>query len=163
MKNENTTTETEPVSHSFVDCKGDEWTVFLDTTLIKQIRKQLHIDLLDLDNGKLIAKIMSDPIMLVDLLYLVCIEDATKRGISDEDFGRRMAGNSIADATEAMLGALVSFIPNARDRKNMRQVLAKTQEVMELTRDDVDKQIAGGVLDRLAEKVRGEQSTSLQA
>ena len=151
------------VAHKFTDTKGDEWEVALDVTAIKRARKELGIDLLNLDSGNLIARLMSDPIMLVDLIYVLCIDQAEERSISDTEFGGRMAGDAIADATEAMLGALVSFIPSPRDRATMKQVLDKTQEMMETARDHIEKEIKGGALDRIASEAAGKYSTSSPA
>jgi len=148
------------VAHKFTDSKGDEWAVALNVSTIKAVRQHLSIDLLDLDNGKLILNLTSDPIMLVDVIYVVCMDEAEERGVIDSEFGARMAGDVIADATEAMLGALVSFIPNPRDRANMAKVLNKTHQIMEATRDLVDKEIANGALDKIAEKAIGDLSTN---
>ena len=151
------------VAHKFTDTKGDEWAVALNVSAIKAVRNHLGIDLLNLDDGQLILKLTSDPISLVDVIYVLCMDQAEAKGVSDSQFGARMAGDVIADATEAMLEALVSFIPNPRDRANMAKVLKKSEEVMEATRDLVDKEIEAGVLDQIVQNALGELSTNSPA
>ncbi len=150
-------------AHKFTDTKGDEWVVSLAVSTIKEVRSELDIDFLDLDDGRLITRLISDPITLVDVLFVICRSQAERKNITDHDFGKRMAGDVIAMATEAMLEALVSFIPNPRDRANMSKVLAKTREVMEAARDQVDAEIEGGALERIVAEAAGKSSTNSPA
>ena len=62
-------------------------------------------------DGTLLEKLINDPILLCDVIYCVCMEEADSRGVSDEDFGRAMAGDAIELATTALLEELVDFFP----------------------------------------------------
>ena len=70
--------------------------------------------------GKLIERLSNDPILLCDIIYVLCQSEAEQRGISDEDFGRAMAGDAIDHATASLLEELVGFFP-----KNRRGLLSK--------------------------------------
>ena len=54
------------------------------------------------------------------MLYVLCKPEADERNVSDEDFGRAMAGDAIEQATTTLLEELVDFFPKGR-----RELLAK--------------------------------------
>ena len=107
---------------TFKDNSGRTWTVELNVHQMKRIRARLGVDLVNviaLDAGgkvkvDLVDRIANDPCLLVDILW-VCVEDEAKAaGVSDEDFGRSLAGDSIECATAAFLDELVDFFPGAK-------------------------------------------------
>lgn len=107
---------------TFKDNAGRTWSVSLNVLQMKRIRARLGIDLVNVialePDGKvkvdLVDRIATDPCLLVDILW-VCVEDEAKvAGVSDEDFGRSLAGDSIECATAAFLDELVDFFPGAK-------------------------------------------------
>ena len=78
------------------------------------------MNLLEVIEGKLLERLISDPVLLCDVIYSVCKPEADAKSVSDEDFGRAMAGDAIDAATTAVLEELVDFFPQGR-----RKVLAK--------------------------------------
>ena len=107
---------------TFKDNAGRTWGVTLNVLQMKRIRAHLGIDLVNvitLDAGgkvkvDLVDRIVNDPCLLVDILW-VCVEDEAKAaGVTDEEFGRSLAGESIEEATRAFLDELVDFFPGAK-------------------------------------------------
>ena len=107
---------------TFKDNAGRTWSVTLNVLQMKRIRAHLGIDLVNvitLDAGgkvkvDLVDRIANDPCLLVDILW-VCVEDEAKAaGVTDEEFGRSLAGESIEEATRAFLDELVDFFPGAK-------------------------------------------------
>ncbi len=107
---------------TFKDNGGRTWSVTLNVLQMKRIRARLGIDLVNviaLDSGgkvkvDLVDRIANDPCLLVDILW-VCVEgEAKEAGVSDEDFGRSLAGDAIEEATRAFLDELVDFFPGAK-------------------------------------------------
>ena len=107
---------------SFKDNQGRSWQIALNVYEMKRIRALLGIDLvnvitLDKDGAvkvDLVDRIANDPCLLVDILW-VCVEDEAKAaGVTDEEFGRSLAGESIEEATRAFLDELVDFFPGAK-------------------------------------------------
>lgn len=137
---------------TFKDNAGRTWTVSITVDAIKRVRGLLDVDLLEVVGGKLIDQLISDPVLLCDIVYAVCKPEADAQGISDEDFGKAMAGDAIEHATEALLDELVSFSPSPRDRANLQRVLETTRKVMDKARDLVEQRIESGELDRIAEE-----------
>ena len=108
--------------HCFNDNKGRRWEVTLNVRQVKRIRAVLGIDIANviaLDKGgavkvDLIDRIANDPVLLVDVLWVLCEGEAKSAGVTDDDFGSSLAGDSIEHATAACLDELVGFFPGAR-------------------------------------------------
>ena len=105
---------------TFADNAGRTWTVAINVECIKRVKTLLSVNLLDAIEGKLIEQLVSDPVLLCDVIYAVCKPEADTKEVSDEEFGRAMAGDAIDHATTALLEELVDFFPSGK-----RQVLAK--------------------------------------
>jgi hypothetical protein len=107
---------------TFKDGKGRTWEVALNVWQMKRIRDALGIDLVNVistgDDGSvkvdLVDRIANDPVLLVDILWVLCERSAKSAGVTDEDFGSSLAGDSIEEATRAFLDELVDFFPGAR-------------------------------------------------
>lgn len=127
----------------FTDTAGREWKVEVNVGAVKRVRSLLNIDLLDLaaDKGDLIKRLINDPVLLCNTIYVVCRPQAEERGITDEQFGEAMAGDAIEHATTALLEEIVGFTPNPRDRAAAQRVLDKSFEVMNKARDLMEKTI----------------------
>ncbi len=143
---------------TFKDNGGREWTVEVNVTALKRVRGLTGTDLMQVveGTGGLIERLTRDPVLLCDVVYAVCKPEADQRGVSDEEFGRAMAGDAIEHATAALLEGLVSFCPSPRDRRNLGRVLTATRGVMDKARDlveqRIDRLIKGGELERIAEE-----------
>lgn len=116
---------------TFQDNAGRQWTVTINVDAVRRVRSLVDVNLLDvLDDGcRLLAQLHDDPVLLVDVLYCVCKPEADANDVTDEDFGRAMAGDAIAHATAALLAELSDFFPNARQRAAMQELLRKTNSV----------------------------------
>ena len=148
---------------TFQDNAGRSWTVTLNVWTVKKVRDVLSVDLLDLGgdpstslragdepgNG-LLYRLIADPVLLVDVLYVVCKEQADEAGVTDEQFGRAMAGDAIDGATRAFLEELADFTPSPRDRARARKVIEATWKLIDRAQDVLDAK-ADGDIERAAE------------
>jgi len=77
--------------------RGRAWNVEINVDAIKRVRGTCGVDLLDASDKQksLLTDLATDPVLLVDVIYVVCKPQADDRGVSDEDFGRAMAGDAI--------------------------------------------------------------------
>lgn len=121
---------------SFKDATGQEWLIGVTVDTIKRVRDLANVDLLSILDGKLVEQLTADPILLCNVVYIVCKPDADERGISDEQFGQRMGGDSIDGATSALLEELVNFFPVAK-----RRVLTAAVEKFRKMEKDLADQI----------------------
>jgi hypothetical protein len=145
---------------TFTDNAGRTWTITINVDAIKRVRGLLDVDLLQVVEGKLIERLIRDPVLLCDVVYVVCKPEADARNVSDEDFGRSMAGDAIEQATKALLEELVGFSPSPRDRANLGRVLEKTWSVMDRARDLIEARINDGEIEKAAEQVLANVGTS---
>jgi hypothetical protein len=145
---------------TFTDNAGRTWTIAINVDAIKRVRGLLGVDLLEIIEGKLIERLIRDPVLLCDVVYAVCKPEADTRNISDEDFGRAMAGDAIEQATKALLEELVGFSPSPRDRANLGRVLEKTWSVMDRARDLIEARINDGEIEKAAERALASVGTS---
>jgi len=105
---------------TFSDNTGRSWMLTVNVGAVKRVKALIGVDLLEAVEGKLIERLASDPVLLCDVVYALCKPQADQLNVSDEDFGRSMAGDAIDNATSAMLEELVDFFPHRR-----RALLAK--------------------------------------
>ncbi len=141
---------------SFKDNQGRQWSVEINVTAIKRVRGLTGEDLMQVIEGTLIEKLIRDPVLLCDVVYAICKPEADACSVSDEEFGKAMAGDAIEAATTAVLEELVGFCPSPRDRANLGRVLQATRKVMDRARDLVEKKLDSGELDRLADRLLAE-------
>ena len=132
----------------FTDTQGRSWTIEINVAALKRVKGLTGVDLMDVLDGDLVQRFIRDPVLLCDVLYAVCKPQADKENITDEDFGRAMAGDAIERATESLLDEIVSFCPNPRDRAALGKVLEATRTAMTKARDLMEMRLDSGELDR---------------
>ena len=106
----------------FTDTKERVWDVELNVRQMKRVRDVLGIDLVNVIQAvrdgtvatDTLDRVANDPILLVDILWVLCEGQAKAAGVTVDDFGSSLAGDSISDATRAFLDELVDFFPGAR-------------------------------------------------
>lgn len=118
---------------TFKDSAGRTWKIDINVAQVKRVKSALSLDLLGLvdDRMRPLEQLLSDPVKLVDLIYVLCSEQVEKDGVSDEQFGRAMAGDVIEAAAEAFVGALSDFFPS-RQRQALQLVMRKQTELKEV-------------------------------
>lgn len=138
----------------FRDTNGRQWQLSVTVGAMKRVQALCGVNLyqiIELDNSKtsLLDRLASDPILLVDVLYAVCKPQADQIHVSDSDFGEAMTGQTIDDASDALLQEIVDFFPEAK-RQAMTRVLsaarrfrtAQEKHLMDLVQDpDFDRKI----------------------
>lgn len=142
---------------TFTDTAGRDWLVSLNIATVKRVRDMLDVDLLSGDQ-QVFATLATDPVMLCDVIYVVCKPQADDRGISDEQFGQAMSGDSLGNATDALLGALADFSPSLQKRALMRQMMAKVEAVESRLLDEAKTQLEDGTLDKLIDEAIAKMS-----
>ncbi len=122
--------------HSFKDTADPPctWTVEVNVSAIKRVRGLLKVDLLALvkDGFKPLGELLADPIRLVDVLYVLCMQEAADRFVTDEQFGRLMAGDVLEQATQSFIAELCDFFPDAKVRASLRQLMEKGKKIEEM-------------------------------
>lgn len=116
---------------SFVDNSGRSWSLVININAVKRIRAFCNLDILELMtvnektgemNADVLERLSNDPVLLVDVLYVVCKEEVEQRGVSEENFGAALTGDVIEYATKQLLEEIIDFFPEAK-RKMYRKAL----------------------------------------
>jgi len=138
----------------FKDNADRTWTVAVNVNAVKRVRDLLDVNLLDLASegqdpkAQLLYRLMADPVLLCDVIYVVCKPEADAAGISDEDFGRSMAGDAIDHATRALLEEIVNFSPSQRDRARLTRIMSATWVMLDKAQDLLDVKASQQEIDR---------------
>ena len=138
---------------TFKDNAGRDWTVAVTTAAIKRLRGMLEIDLMDVVEGDLLKKLYADPVLLVDVIYVLCKPQADAAEITDEQFGEAMAGDAIELATTALVDEIIDFFPNRRDRDRARKVMEKFRVASDRVQDALDLRADSPALDREIDRI----------
>ena len=140
--------------HSFVDNSRHTWEVTINVAAVKRIRGLLGIDLYALvdDGFKSLSKLVSDPVTLADVLYCLCKDQAERQSITDEDFGRALAGDVITQAADAFVEELIDFFPDARARASLRKAIEAGKAVREKVLNHAEKILDSIELETEAQK-----------
>jgi hypothetical protein len=108
---------------TFQDAAGRTWTIAVNVDAVKRVRDLLKEDLLDIE--RVLPRLLLDPILLCDVVYAVCKPQADAERVTDVDFGRAMAGQTIAQAKAALIEELVDFFPEQSQRETLRLAIEK--------------------------------------
>lgn len=113
----------------FTDNQGRRWPIRMDIEIVKRLKKSsLAFDIMAEDS---LPKLASDPVLLCDVLFVICMDEADAAGVTDEDFGRGLGGDALLDATNQLIEAIVDFFPRPGQREQARNAMdlfARTTE-----------------------------------
>jgi hypothetical protein len=156
---------------TFTDNAGRSWSITINVDAVRRTRTLVGVDLMGIVDGKLLEKLIADPVLLCDCIYALCKPQADQAKVSDEEFGRAMAGDAIDAATTALLEELVGFFPQGR-RRVLAKALAKLKSLeamatshaeARLDSPELDQRLAAIIKNAMAPAVSGSSSSSLPA
>ena len=146
--------------HTFADTLGRTWTVTINVDVIRRVRSLLNINLLEAVEGRLLERLITDPVLLCDILFVVIQPEAVAKDISDEDFGRSLGGDVLDLATTALLEELVDFFPSAK-RTVFRKALTKLKQLETLAIETATQRLESSELEqRMRAAISGTQAAS---
>lgn len=114
----------------FTDTRQRVWPLAFDYTLARRIKKEAGLDFVNAHDGKAIEGIYRSDEKLVQVLWLLCQEQAEREQIDEEEFGRGLGGDALGAAIDALQEALVLFSRPA-NRPVLEQILAKAREAQD--------------------------------
>lgn len=157
------------LSSAFRDAAGRLWTLRVDVECLRRVRAMTGVDLLELVGagtqaqksiGSAIAALVDDPVLLVDVLYVVCKPEADARGVSDEDFGRAMAGDAIGQAVEALLAGVIDFFPSAAQRARLRRMAATMLRMMSRADQGIEQMMTPEATEQILRRALGPSTSA---
>jgi hypothetical protein len=134
---------------TFTDNAGRTWTIVLTVNEVKRVKALMDgVDLVaGAADGTLLERLGSDLVFMCDVVYAVCKPQADAQKVSDEDFGRAMAGDCLEKAATALVEELVDFFPAAR-RRLLAKALAKLQSLQTTATERVMAELDSPELDK---------------
>jgi len=132
---------------TFTDSTGRAWSLAINVDAVKRVKALVNVDLLETVEGKLIERLVADPVLLCDIVFCLCKPQADQLGVSDEDFGRAMAGDAIEAATAAMLEELVDFFPSRR-RALLTKAVGKFKALQETVLTAAEARLDSGLIEQ---------------
>lgn len=118
----------------FNDATGQEWSIAVTVSTIRDVQDQLRVNLLNVldDNASLLVQLHEDMVLLADVLWIICQPQAHQRDIGPHKFGELLASDTLHKAATAFFEALADFFPNPQRREALRKLIAKSREAEEV-------------------------------
>lgn len=112
----------------FIDSSGRQWVIQINVDTIKRVRDLAKVDLADVASGDppLIVRLTTDVVMLCDVLFSICEKQAATAGVSDEEFGRAMGGDTLLLGSTALMEELIDFFQKL-GRREVAKMIQKQQ------------------------------------
>lgn len=129
--------------HTFTDNTGDSWSIVLLRPQLKQVKAELGIDLLAVENKTLWMKLIDDLMLLGDLASILLQEQIKTKGLNEEGFAKRFAGEGLENFCQALLQAIVDFFP-PRKRAILQQVLRDVQTMQTTFLESSESLVSSG-------------------
>ena len=105
----------------FKDKKDNTWEIEITISALKRVKSYLDLNLLDIfkqnpetQKFELLEKISEDPVLLVDLLFVLCEKQVKERNMNAEDFANVFSGEVIENAVNVLLYEIIDFFPETK-------------------------------------------------
>ena len=146
----------------FNDANGREWRIAINVGQIKKVRDLLQLNIYELieQNFDGLSKLMRDYVKLVDVVFVLCEEQARVAGISDVQFGESLGGQSLNDMSDAFIGALIDFFPDRRMADILRKMVEKTEQTMQKAYERNAAKLDGLSVDTLLDSLSATSGSS---
>lgn len=114
----------------FLDGAGRSWDVAISVGVIRRVRDRLGIDLSKLVENEfaVLQQVVTDPVVLCDVLYVMVEPQAAGAGVSAVEFGEALTGDAIEGAADALYEAFANFSPS-RIRVPLLALAQKGREI----------------------------------
>lgn len=94
---------------TFSDTQGRQWCIDINIGALKRVKTLIDVDLLQAKDGETLLLLADDPMKLADVLFALVQPMALARGVSDEDFGAALGGDTMRAAADAFVEELIDF------------------------------------------------------
>ena len=125
----------------WTDAENRTWSTAISVNAIRRVKELVGVNLLEVFDGEMLARLADDPVLLVNTLYAVCKPQADERDVSDEAFGELLVGDTIELAAAALVRGIADFFPKDR-RAVLDRLWAATRrtrtEAIQMATDKLD-------------------------
>ena len=140
---------------TFTDTEGRDWIVRVNPVTLSNVEAQLGVSFSDdpEDTGGPIIQIATDCMFCFRVLWILCEKQAIERGVSSEDFGDALVGDTLGKAQKALCGAVCDFYPDQNRRAATARVFSVIREAEQKIVERAGKQLDGLDVDKLVDEV----------
>lgn len=146
---------------TFKDNEGISWIIEILVETVLKIRAEYDVDLVGL-TPKTLGKLEEDPILLCQIIWALCEEQAKARNIDAEAFARAIGGDPLDAAWDAISGAISDF-SRGRKRSRWEKVLALTARMNEKEDKLLERVEDPEILKRINEAMETRANKALEA
>jgi uncharacterized protein with von Willebrand factor type A (vWA) domain len=132
---------------SFTDAKGDAWTVAVTYHDVQEVEKATGVYLPSLLDDKLetLSRLHEDFKLLVTVVAQLCDSQIEQRGMTAEDFAKRLGGDVLEGAAHAVVEATIDFFPNPHRREAMRKAWGKIKQASQIYQEMMTPIVMAGI------------------
>lgn len=137
----------------FKDEAGRDWHVFIGVAQLRKVREQTGFD----GAGLLLHetfKQLGDPILLVDVLFVLLESQINAKQLTPEQFAEGFAGDAIERALDALVMAVADFLPSTQ-----RAAVAVLWEQRTMAMEVVSQRINSLTLEKSGSLSRGSKQS----
>lgn len=156
---------------TFTDTAERNWTVELDGLLLGEVQSETGIDLGDAA-GTAYAKIEDSPILLVQVLAVLCREQIREQKLTESQFSKGIRRDVLGRAAEAVLEAAEGFFPpstwselqsSLKSLRSFNRQWAKLRPMLaKLNEPEMPPALRDAVMGALTEMMEGIASDKLE-
>jgi hypothetical protein len=129
--------------HQFTDLNNQNWSLVINTLALERVDAATGIYLTELLDEQLqgLSDLLRRPSRLARVLLVLVEDQLAAKNITPEQFLAGLAGDALAQATDAFIEELVDFFPDARGRAGLRMLLVKFRQVRDLALDEAETKL----------------------
>ncbi len=147
---------------TFADNEGRTWLIAINVRAVKLCRALVDVDLYGLagDGFAGLGRLLGNPVQFVDALFVLCQAQCKERGLSDEDFGAALGGDSLQRAADAFVEELIDFFPDPRVRTGLKKVMELSRTVQTKLLEEMETRAASVDADSIARQLIASSGSS---
>jgi len=146
---------------TFRDGNGREWHIHVTVADVKRVKEQTGLLLTSLIENQLtpLAQLLADPVALVDTVWVLVEPQAKAAGLTDEQFGQSLSGDSVDQMATAFMEALTDFFPK-RQSDLLKTLLQKQRQLQDALADRAEAELGRLTVEQLIESVSSSQASA---
>lgn len=112
----------------FKDREGTEWELTIDMSSAMALKTEVGVDILEIAEGKDLVQLSGDLLVLGGALWTLVADQAKALNLDDKAFFRRLNGDALEAATEALVAECFDFFPSEK-RALLKSAFEKIRSV----------------------------------
>lgn len=133
---------------SFTDADGRTWEIKIDSHQEERLHARLGLNLADALTGDLFLDWAAQPAKMARLAWILIEPQAESRGVTPEDFGQAIYGETFDALEGALVDEVLHFFPRSQ-RQILQKALAKGKQLAKQGEQAAVKILESDTLDKM--------------